>query len=71
MSVGINVVPHFIKARNEMELMKKMAMNTASRGTYIKYHSIQQLKNSEWVAWFDAEIKLNLKKDVKNDIPKE
>ena len=72
MSVGINVVPHFVKARTKEMLIRKMAALSARRGTHIPFFDIQKA-DGEWVAWYNKEIKfkVNNMEIVKNDISKE
>ena len=71
MSVGANVVPHFIKAKSKEMLKRRMALNTARRGTYINYRIVHA--EGEWVAWYDSEMKsmINNTEIVKNGISKE
>lgn len=71
MSVGANVIPHFVKAKTKEMLMRRMALAASRRGTYIKFHSISKT-DGEWVAWYDSEVKLKINQEsYKNGISKE
>lgn len=72
MSVGANVVPHFVKARTKEMLVRRMALIASRRGTYIKFRDIQKA-DGEWIAWYDSELKLkiNNQENIKNGISKE
>jgi hypothetical protein len=64
MSVGSNVTPRAVIASSYKELERRMAMISAKRGTYIKFHSIARDPVSKrWVAWFDYENKLTIFKN--------
>lgn len=73
MSVGANVSPDYLIGRNLEQLKKKMQNQSIKRGTYIKYHSIFQMQDGRFVAWFDTENKISLlkSKENKNDLSKE
>lgn len=72
MSVGVNVSPRAVVAATYQQLERKMSSMVFRRGTYIKFHSIQQMKNGRWIGWYDTEHKTSfLKKDNDNGISKE
>lgn len=63
MSVGVNITPRAVTASTIKELERKMALISAKRGTYIKFHSISKDQSSgKWVAWYDTEHQQNFKR---------
>lgn len=70
MSVGVNVVPHFIKAKTPEQLVRKMAAIAARRGTHIPFHDIQK-QDGQWFAWYNKEMKTNFSKEKYNELSKE
>lgn len=71
MSVGANISPKAVVAGSYQQLERKMALISANRGTYVKFHSITHINNEKWIAWYDTEHKLNLKKEFRDGISKE
>jgi hypothetical protein len=69
MSVGSNIVPHFVTATTPEMLIRKMALVAAKRGTYIPFRDIQFV-NGKWFSWYDTELKLKIKRND-NGISKE
>lgn len=70
MSIGVNVVPHFVKAKTPEQLIKKMSFLSMKRGTHIPYFDIQK-QDGQWFAWYMTEIKLNIIKGDDNGFSKE
>ena len=56
MAVGVNVVPHFVKARTSEQLIKKMLQVQIRRGTHIPFFDIQK-QDGLWYAWYNTEVR--------------
>jgi len=62
MAVGLNVVPHFVKAKTPEQLIKKMSAEAVKRGTHIPFFDIQK-QDGVWYAWFMKEMKISFKQN--------
>ena len=56
----MTTVPHFIKAKNEVELQKAMLRNNITNGYFYRYFDIRPLSKNEWVAWYFKNVEDNV-----------
>lgn len=51
------LIPHFITAPSEKDLMRKMLRVNLEANAFHKFFDIQQ-KGKSWIAWYYKEVKL-------------
>ena len=59
------VSPKYITARNEEVLVEEMQRLIIGNGKKYNFHSIQQLSNGKFIAWYNEELNFTYTKHLK------